>query len=323
VFDVYLYTMPIVQIHFLRAVGAIGAIATALLMTSASAQTLSFKDILERPDRPSPTHKLAYGEHADQYGELWLPNVAPSATAKKHPVVILIHGGCWRADLPGPELVAFLADALRQKGIAVWSITYRRVGTKADKFSPYPDTFRDVAAAAEKLNELAPKYHLDLSRLVTTGHSAGGHLAMWLAARPKLPADSVLFNAKPLAIHASVGIAALADLQYARVASAHACGIDTVDLLVNTNERGADAYRDTSLVPLLPLGIPTTLISGVYDAIVAPAHALRYRERAKAKGEAVALVTLDESGHFELIAPWTPPGRRVVEAIVAAFGTPK
>ena len=306
-----------------QCIGVIAAMATALLMTAASAQTLTFKDILERPDRPSPTHKLAYGEHADQTGELWLPNSPPPATRQKLPVAILIHGGCWRADLPGPELVAFLADALRQRGMAVWSITYRRVGTKADKFSPYPDTFRDVAAAADKLAELAPTHQLDLSRVVTTGHSAGGHLAMWVAARPKLPADSPLFSAKPLAIHASIGIAALPDLQYAKLASAHACGNDTVDLLVDTKARGNEAFRDTSLVPMLPLGIPTTLISGVYDAIVAPAHALRYRERAKAKGEPVSLVTLDESGHFELIAPWTLPGQRVVETIVAALGTPK
>ncbi len=312
--------MPILQIQFIR---AIGAIATALLMTAASAQTLTFKDILERPDRPSPTHKIAYGAHADQYGELWLPNITPSATTQQHPLAILIHGGCWRADLPGPELVTFLADALRQKGVAVWSITYRRVGTKADKFSPYPDTFGDVAAATDKLRELAPRYQLDLTRVVTTGHSAGGHLAMWIAARARLPADSPLFSTTPLPIRATIGIAALPDLQYAKAASAHACGNDTVDLLINTKDRKDNAYRDTSITPLLPLGVPQTLISGVYDGIAAPAHALRHRERAKAKGEMVTLVTLDESGHFELIAPWTPPGKRVVETIVTALATPR
>jgi len=320
VFDFHAHAMLILQIQFIR---AISAITTALLMTSAAAQTLTFKQILDRPDRPSPTHKIGYGEHADQYGELWLPNVPASATTQKHPVAMLIHGGCWRADLPGPELVAFLADALRQKGVAVWSITYRRVGTKADKFSPYPDTFRDVAAATDKLHELAPKYHLDLARVVTTGHSAGGHLAMWVAARARLPADSPLFSATPLPIRATIGIAALPDLQYAKAASAHACGDDTVDLLINAKHRKDDAYRDTSVTPLLPLGVSQTLISGVYDGIAAPAHALRHRERAKAKGEMVTLVTIDESGHFELIAPWTPPGERVVDTIVAALETPQ
>lgn len=289
--------------------------AIIFVMNPAAAQTLSFKNILERTARPAPTAKIAYGTHPDQYGELWLPGAIPSG-AKKLPVVILIHGGCWRADLPGPELVAFMADDLRQQGMAVWSITYRRVGTKAENFSPYPDTFLDVATAAEKLIDLAGTYPLDLTRVVATGHSAGGHLAMWLAARHKLPPDSPLRQTAPLPIRAVVGIAAMPDLAYAKVASAHACGADTVDLLVNGKERKDTAYRDTSIVPLLPVGVRQVLVSGVYDAIVAPAQALRYRERAKEKNETVELLTIDNAGHFELIAPWTPPGRMVIETIV-------
>jgi acetyl esterase/lipase len=282
---------------------------------SAHAQTLTFKNILDRADRPSPNHKIFYGDHADQYGELWLPKKAATSTT---PIVVLLHGGCWRADLPGPELVAFLADALRGEGVAVWSVTYRRVGTKAEKFSPYPDTFLDVIHATEKLRELATRHSLDLNRIVTTGHSAGGHLALWLAARANLPTDSVLHKKDPMRIHAVVGIAALPDLAYARVASAHACGADTVDKLIDTKSRGDAAYRDTSVISLLPLNVPQTLISGVYDGIAAPAHAWRYRERAREKNETVQLVTIDNAAHFELIAPWTDAGREVVQKIIAA-----
>ena len=303
--------MPLSQ-HSRAPFKRILAILAAILMTNASAQTLTFKDLLDRTPRPAPSHKVTYGAHADQYAELWLPETSSASL----PIVVLIHGGCWRADLPGPELVALLSQAIAQQGVAVWSVTYRRVGTKAESFSPYPDTFLDVAAAADKLREIAPRYKLDLNRVITTGHSAGGHLALWLAARPKIASTSHLFSAKPLQVKATVGIAALADLQYAKSASAHACGADTVDLLINTKERKDAAYLDTSVTPLLPLGLPQTLISGVYDGIVAPAHALRYRERAKAKGETVTLLTLDDSGHFELIAPWTAPGARVVESIV-------
>ncbi len=282
-------------------------------------QTLTFKNILDRADRPSPDHKIPYGDHADQYGELWLPkNPAKSPI----PIVALLHGGCWRADLPGPELVSFLAEALRAEGVAVWSVTYRRVGTKTEKtdekFSPYPNTFLDVIRASEKLRELAPKYGLDINRVVTAGHSAGGHLALWLAARPNLPADSPLRVADALAIHAVVGIAALADLAYTRAASAHACGADTVDKLIDTKARGDAAFGDTSVVSLLPLNVPQILVSGVYDGIAAPAHALRYRERAAAKNEMVQLVTIDNAAHFELIAPWTDAGREVIKQIMAA-----
>ncbi len=299
------------------------------ITTMTEAQTLKFKDINDRANRPTPTHKIAYGNHADQYGELWLPETKNGAqnTAQKLPVVILVHGGCWRADLPGPELVAFLADALRREGVAVWSITYRRVGTKpsapSEKFSPYPDTFFDVANAADKLNDLAATFNLDLTRVVTTGHSAGGHLAMWLAARPRLPKDSPLYVAKdttkPLAINATVGIASLSDLEYTKIASAQACGEDTVDLLVDSKNRKDNVYRDTSVPLLLPLNLPQTLISGSLDKIAAPAHALRYRENAAAKAETVSLITIEGSGHFELIAPWTAPGKLVVETIVAAL----
>ncbi len=290
----------------------------AMTTSPSNAQTLTFKNVLDRAERPTPDTRITYGTHPDQYGELWLPK--PNAT-KPVAVVVLVHGGCWRADLPGPELLAFQADALRREGVAVWSITYRRVGTKAEAFSPYPDTFLDVAKATDKLRELADRYALDLTRVVTTGHSAGGHLAMWLAARPRLPSDSPLFQANPLKIRATVGVAAIADLAVGRSMSAHACGADTVDLLVDHKKRkdaGADPFRDTSLTPLLPLGMPTTLVSGVYDAIVAPAQALRYRERAKEKGETVKLLTLDDAGHFELIAPWTAPGKAVVDAILQA-----
>jgi acetyl esterase/lipase len=282
---------------------------------SAHAQTLTFKNILDRADRPSPDHKISYGDHADQYGELWLPKKAATSTT---PIVVLLHGGCWRADLPGPELVAFLADALRGEGVAVWSVTYRRVGTKAEKFSPYPDTFLDVIHATEKLRELAPKFALDLDRVVTAGHSAGGHLALWIAARAKLPLTSPLYRKDALPIHATVGMAALPDLAYARVASAHACGADTVDKLIDMQSRGEAAYADTSVTPLLPLNVPQILVSGVYDGIAAPAHAWRYREKAKEKNEMVQLVTIDNAGHFELIAPWTEAGREVVRQIIGA-----
>jgi acetyl esterase/lipase len=290
------------------------AALTIIAAMNSHAQTLTFRNILDRPERPAPDHKIAYGDHRDQYGELWLPKKAATAA----PVIVLIHGGCWRADLPGPELVAFLADALRHEGVAVWSITYRRIGTVAENFSPYPDTFRDVARATDKLRELKTKYALDLDRVVTTGHSAGGHLALWLAARTKLPTDSPLHQPDPLPIRATVGIAAMPDLAYARLASAHACGNDTVDKLIDTKARGEAAYRDTSITPLLPLNVPQVLVSAVYDAVVAPAQAHRHRERAKEKNETVKLVTLDDAGHFELIAPWTVTGREVVKQIVGA-----
>ena len=292
-------------------------------MTSASAesQSLTFSEILAKPELTTtqPDHKIAYGKDALQYGELWLP---PSTFKGSLPVVVLIHGGCWRADLPGPELVAFLADDLRKHGVAVWSLTYRRVGHEG---GGYPGTFNDVANGVDHLRLLKDKYHLDLTRAVVTGHSAGGHLALWVAAQNKIAAGSVLKRPQRVNFNAVVGIAAIPDLAHFARAGAHACGDKTVDQLVDTATRTMSGgpvnapFRDTSPSEMLPLNVKQTLIHGVFDGIVPPAIGLRYQTRAKEMGENVELITLENAGHFELIAPWTPAGKVVVAKILGAL----
>ena len=61
------------------------------------------------------------------------------------------------------------------------------------------------------------------------------------------------------------------------------------------------------------------LIHGVFDGIVPPAIGWRYQKRAKEFGESVELHALDNAGHFELIAPWTPAGKLVVAKILEAL----
>lgn len=297
-------------------------LAILLAMTSASAesQTLTYKQILDRPELATtrPDHKIPYGTDALQYGELWLPAFAAK---EPHPVVVLIHGGCWLAELPGPELVAFLADDLRKQGVAVWSLTYRRIGHKG---GGYPGTFDDIANGVAHLRELAGTFDLDLTRAVVTGHSAGGHLALWVAAQKRIPAGSMLRRDQAVNFKAVVGIAAIPDLAYFARAGAHACGDTTIAQLVDTAERtpsgstGGTAFRDTSPAEMLPLGVKQILIHGVFDGIVPPAIGLRYQTQAKGKGESVELVTLENAGHFELIAPWTGPGKVVVKSILEA-----
>lgn len=280
-----------------------------LIPLCAEAQFISFRTVLERPARPEADLKITYGPGPQQYGELWLPKDKPGP----HPVVLMIHGGCWRADLPGPELLAWQADALRKEGLAVWSITYRRLGHEG---GGYPGTFQDVAAGADHLAKIAGNFKLDLKRVVTTGHSAGGHLALWLPARKNLPANSPLKSDSPLAIHGAVPVAGVGDLAYGADYVGAACGPDTIPGLVKEKDRGKEAWADTSPAALLPLGIPVTMVSGLYDPIVAPAHARRYQMLAGRKNDKVSLQTLDEAGHFEIISPWTPAGAAVVKTIV-------
>ena len=292
-------------------------LAILLAMTSASAasQSLTYKQILDKPALANtrPTHKIAYGKDALQYGELWLP---PSSSREPYPVVVLIHGGCWRADLPGPELVAILADDLRNQGAAVWSLTYRRVGHPG---GGYPGTFRDVADGVAHLREMATKYKLDVTRAVVTGHSAGGHLALWVAAQERIPLGSPLKGDQLVNFKAVVGIAAIPDLAHFARAGAHACGENTVAQLVDEATRKNAPFRDTSPSEMLPLGVKQILIHGVFDGIVPPAIGLRYQVQAKAKGENIELIALENAGHFELVAPWTPAGKIVAATILGAL----
>ena len=297
-------------------------LAILLAMTSASAesQSLTYKQILDKPELATTRadHVIAYGKDALQVGELWLPMSPPK---ERLPVVVLIHGGCWRADLPGSELVAFLADDLRGHGVAVWSLTYRRVGHSG---GGYPGTFSDVANGVAHLRVLAEKHNLDLNRAVVTGHSAGGHLALWVAAQNKIPAGSALKGDQSMKFKAVIGIAAIPDLAHFARAGAHACGEKTIDQLVDAAKRTPAGgpknapFLDTSPSEMLPLGVKQILIHGVFDGIVPPAIGLRYQTRAKEMGENIELIALENAGHFELIAPWTVAGKVVVGKILGA-----
>jgi acetyl esterase/lipase len=128
-------------------------------------------------------NRIAYGTGALQFGELRVP-----AGRGPHPVVIIIHGGCWVAKLGklddravALDLVRPIAADLTAHGFATWNLEYRRLGNDG---GGWPGTFQDIAAGADHLRQIAAKSQLDLSRVVAIGHSAGGHFALWLAARP-------------------------------------------------------------------------------------------------------------------------------------------
>ena len=276
------------------------------------AQTLlSPPDLLARP-RPKADHKIGYGPAEQQFAELWLPQ-----GEGPHPVVVLIHGGCWRGPpMPGPEVMAHAAEALRKEGFAVWNLGYRRVGQAG---GGYPGTFLDLGQGADALRGVAEKHRLDLAHVVAAGHSAGGHLALWLAARHRLPADSPLHKPDPLKLTGVVSLAGPGDLRaFAKSVGSCVCGPDAIPALVNEKERGEPAaFGDTSPAALLPLGVPQTIVTGIYDMAVPPALALRYRAAAIAKGDKVELANVPDAGHFEVIAPWTPAWTEVVKAIRA------
>ena len=245
-------------------------------------------DLLERP-RPAPDRLIAYGEDALQVVDLWLPE-GPGP----HPTVLMVHGGCWQTEIADRRIMNWIADDLRRRGLAVWNIDYRGVDREG---GGYPGTFLDAAAAADALRTHAAAHDLDISRLVATGHSAGGHLALWLAARPRLPEDSPLRGPDPIPIHAVVSLGGLPDLEEAARPPGSGCGTEVIARLTGGR------FDDTSVPRLAPLGIPQILVNGRQDRIIPTAYAEGYAAPMRAAGDAVEVRMVDRTGQVELIAP--------------------
>jgi acetyl esterase/lipase len=278
---------------------AILVTAAALItptFVAAQAAPLTYTELLAR-ERPVATKRIHYGAAAQQFGDLWLP-----AGKGRHRVVVLIHGGCWLAQLPGLDLMAYAAEDLRRHGDAVWNIEYRRLGEPG---GGYPGSFEDIANAVDRLRELAKSYPLDLGNVVAAGHSAGGHFALWAAARSRLPKTSPLYRKNPLPIKRVVSLAGIGDLAFYHDRGAGACGGPrTIDALVGAAKRGPwDIYTDTSPAALLPIGVPQTIVSGLLDPIVPEVFGRAYAAKAAAAGDRVEVVTVAEVGHFEMIDP--------------------
>jgi acetyl esterase/lipase len=284
------------------------ALAAALTVSAASAPKLeSFSELLAKP-RQKADARIAYGADPNQFGDLWLP-----AGKGPFPVVVLIHGGCWQAELPGTILMDYMAADLRAKGVAVWNLEYRRIGHAG---GGYPGTFLDVAAGVDKLRDLAKARNLDLSRVVVAGHSAGGHLTAWTAGRGRLPRTSPLYVAKPLSIRAAVSIDGINDLKAYRAEGPGRCGEPgTVNELLKAAPQESP-YANTSPRELLPTSVAQVVVSGELDPIVPVKLARDYATAATRSGTRTELIVYPDAGHFEPIDPATPAGRAVDDKLV-------
>lgn len=272
----------------------------------AADRPIAWDALLDRPRQPAD-RRIAYGAGENEFGELWLPE-GPGP----HPVVAMIHGGCWQASIPGTVLQDYAAADLREHGVAVWNLEYSRIGHED---GAYPGTFQDVAAGIDHLREISGEHDLDLSRLVFTGHSAGGHLALWAAARGRVGADSALHAADPLIPNAVITLAGINDLADFRAHGPGRCGEPgTVDDLLNGSD-GADADP----AAMLPLGVRQVVVSGEADPIVPPVLGARYALLARSAGDGVETVELARAGHFELIDPVAPAWAEIRTILMQAL----
>ncbi|MCG2840382.1 alpha/beta fold hydrolase [Sandaracinobacter sp. RS1-74] len=256
----------------------------------------------------APTESIRYGEAPSQQVELFLPRAAQADG--RHPVVVMVHGGCWRKDVAGPELLRPAAAAFLEKGFAVWSIGYRRVDEEG---GGYPGTYQDVAQAIDLLREHAEARQLDLTRTVLFGHSAGGHLALWAAGRSKLPAASPLRVDNPLKPRGVVSVGGFGSLKKWQGEIGINCGPDIVQKLAPGD--GDARFADTSPEQLLPSGVRTILLHGVFDGVASPATGLDHAQDARRAGDLAEIQIAPVAGHFDVIAPGTAAFAQALAAV--------
>ena len=252
--------------------------------------------------------RVSYGAHHSQAGDLWVP----ADSAGDRPVVVLIHGGFWRAPFT-KMLMSKLARACVGRGWAAWNIEYRRLGPLGGG-GGWPQTFEDVARAVDHVASLPG---IDRDRVVTCGHSAGGTLALWAAGRHRLhegaPGSSV-----EVAVAGAVSLAGVADLS-----PAHRAGVggDAVErLLGGSPAEVPERFEMSSPAALVPLGVPQILIHGLSDTVVPPALSEGYVERALEAGDDARYVPLAGVGHREVIDPATVAWGHIVEHVARMFG---
>ncbi|MFF8643568.1 alpha/beta hydrolase family protein [Streptomyces sp. NPDC015345] len=251
-----------------------------------------------------PDATAAYGTHPDQVVDFYAPR---GDTARPAPLVVVLHGGAWRAPYDRRHVTPF-ADFLARRGFAVANVEYRRgssipaQGGKGPVAGRWPETFDDVAAAFDALPALVRKAlpAADVRRTVVTGHSAGGHLALWAAARHLLPADAPWRTERPAPLRGVVALAPIADLKVAE--ALEVCGGASAQLLGGEGRfKERLPYADPAA--LLPTGIATTVVQGREDIVVPQPVAEAYADAAAKAGEVVGLTLLEAVGHFPLIDP--------------------
>jgi acetyl esterase/lipase len=218
------------------------------------------------------------------------------------PVVVLLHGGFWRIGWDR-TLMTSLARDLVERGIAAWNVEYRRVGQEG---GGWPGTLLDVAAAVDRLDTVD---EIDESRVIACGHSAGGHLALWLAGRHRLPDDAP--GADPVVrVRAVVAQAAVADL--AGAWNDGFCRDRIEGLLGGSPTDAPDRYRVADPIGLLPLGIPQVLVHGALDDAVPLSQSRAY---VRAAGSEAELLEFEDADHFDVIDPAHAAWQAVVERL--------
>lgn len=233
--------------------------------------------------------EIRYGDDRSQLGELTRP------ASRSKGIVVVIHGGFWRSiyDL---SLGRPLAASLVEHGWTAYNLEYRRVGNGGG----YPETLDDVAAG---IDALAAIDGLDTSRVLTLGHSAGGHLAVWAAGRPKLTGTP--WGDPAVRVTAAVSQAGVLDFH-----TAVHLGSGAAKAFMGDHDDST--YADPTAQ--IPLEVPVRCVHGAADDVVPISQSTGYVDRAVAAGADAELVEV-EGDHFDVIDPASAAWTRTLEVL--------
>ena len=260
-------------------------------------------------------HRIAYGAGPLQFGELRLP-----AGEGAVPLVVLIHGGCWRAQYDLKH-IAPAAAAITSTGFATWTIEYSRIG---DPNGGWPGTFDDVSHAIDHVRAIARQFpRIDTTRVVLVGHSAGGQLALWAASRRQNELTGLFRSSiAPLHLAGVLSLAGITDLA-AYGAQPGGCNAAVRLLMGGTATEVAGRYHSVSPVDRVPIGTPIRLVHGEADPIVPAAQSKDFLARAKTGGDIVQMDLVPGAGHFDLLSPKSEAWPVVMRNINALGGVRK
>ncbi len=258
-------------------------------------------------------HRISYGAGQFQFGDLWIPQTRSGSLL---PLVVFFHGGWWKSEYD-LGYAGRLCAALKQEGIASWSVEYRRVGETG---GGWPMTFQDAAAGFDFVGTLAKNFPLDLSRVITMGHSAGGHLAFWVAGRQHIDPHSEVYEPRPqVPLLGTIALAGAVDLRLTIDLSGYFTFAhdkqEVYALMGGRPQDLPDRYKAANPGDLLPFHVPQVLIQGTADDQIPPELPLRWAEMSRRMGDTAAVSMIPSADHFDVVDPESRAWETVLDLV--------
>ena len=169
----------------------------------------------------------------------------------------------------------------------------------------------------DHLREIAGDYELDMDSVITVGHSAGGHLAIWAASRPRIPANDSIGAPNPLPVKGALALTPAPDLE--NLHEQQVCGHVIDGLMGGSPEERPERYRWASPMQNAPGDVPQTIVVGKYDTDWGPSGR-RYYDLASKRGDDIRLIEAPESGHFDIIDPDSSSWELVLQTVQEMLG---